>query len=117
MSDNPQPQTVSKCADLREAMQDKIFTRMQKHHDDQMETLTGIKEDIAFRKGREEAVVEKALKKYIKTNGNGTAPVANQNLTNGTRELLVRMLINWGPGIAVLAAIGAAVILKSKGYL
>lgn len=108
----PEKQTVSKCSELRENMQGKIFERMQNLHDDQMTAIGGIKEEIAFRKGREEALVESALTKFqAKNNGN------NPTQSNGTKDVLVKILINWGPWILLLLLLGIISIFRSKGWL
>jgi hypothetical protein len=112
MSDHEQAQTVNKCAEFREAMQNKIYERMENQHTAQMEVLGNIKEEIAFRKGREEALVKNALTQYHNNGGNG-----NGKIKSSGKDILVKILIAWGPWIILLLFLGSVSILKAKGYL
>jgi len=112
-----QSQSVEKCADLRQKCQREIFEKMDKQHTVQMNAMSDIKEEIAFRKGREEALAENVLAKYMKRNGNGTASVPNAGISSDTREILIKILINWGPWIGLALILGVGSILKSKGWL
>ena len=118
MTDNLQSQNVGKCAELRETCQHAIFDKMDLQHSDQMTALGKIKEDIAYRKGREEHVMEDILSKFVKRNGNGTVPIVNQNFSNNSfKEVAIKILISWGPWILFLLGLGIVTWLKSKGWL
>ena len=112
-----QSQSVEKCAELRQECRDGIFKKMNDLHAVQMSTLGNIKEEIAFRKGREEKLAEDILEKFVKRNGNGTKPVFNSNISNNTGDILIKILINWGPWIGLALILGVVSILKSKGWL
>jgi hypothetical protein len=112
MPPEEQPQTVNKCAEFREAMQNKLYERIDNQHNAQMKVLGNIKEEIAFRKGREEALVKNALTQYHNNGGNG-----NGKPKESSKDILVKILIAWGPWIILLLFLGSISILKAKGYL
>jgi len=116
MSDHEQMQTVNKCAEFRESMQSKLYERMDKQHNAQMLVLGNIKEEIAFRKGREEALVKNALTQYHNNGGNGNGNGNGKQKERG-KDILVKILIAWGPWIILLLFLGSISILKAKGYL
>lgn len=47
-----QPQTLARCADLREECRNGIFGHIDERHKEVMEQLTGIRETLAYQKGR-----------------------------------------------------------------
>jgi hypothetical protein len=124
MPPEEQPQTVSKCADIRDSMQRNIFKQMQDYHITQMSELGGIKEEIAFRKGQEEALVKNAIAQYQKNNGNGNngngqkkEVAVSTNETKSKKDIMIEILIHWGPSIIFLSALGALFLFKAKGWI
>lgn len=98
-----QPQSVAKCSDLRTACQHEIFIHIDKRHTTQMEALSEIKEQLAFKAGQE----------------NGRK-VTGENSKVGKRDwagMVLKALFNWGPAALFLIVLGAISWLRSKGWI
>jgi len=112
MSEHPTPesQTVSKCADLRQNMQRDMFDKMDDQHLTQMTAMGEIKEGIAYRKGQEEAkIVGMVATSIEKNNGHDTKA--------GWKDVLVKLLIAFGPYILLFLFLGIYQWLKAQGWL
>jgi len=101
----PESQTVGKCADLREDMQKKLYEKMDKQHGRQMDTLGEIKQEIAYRKGQEDARI-----KSIVTETNGKKEF-------NWKQFFSNAIITWGPPFLFIVIWGFISWLKSKGIL
>lgn len=55
-----QPQTLARCADLRQDCRDAIFGHIDERHGAVMRELSGIKETLAYQKGKANGTAEHA---------------------------------------------------------
>jgi hypothetical protein len=94
----PQPQSVGRCAELRETCQGKIFEKMDALHHIQMMKMSEIQEEIAYQKGC--------------SNGRQSSKEASP-----WRDAFIKALFTWGPPLLFLVLIGGITLLKSKGWL
>jgi hypothetical protein len=85
----PQPQGVAKCAELRGQCRESIFTKMDELHGAQMKAIAGIKESLAYSKGRESA----------------------------SGSVFLKLLIAWGPFVLFLLILGMVTWFREKGWM
>ena len=95
-------QSLSKCSELREACQEKIFAKMDDQHGIQMKALGEIKTELAYQDGVE--------------NGRREELPISPNESNW-KSMLFKVMLMWGPPFLFLSGLGCVYWLKSAGYL
>jgi len=98
-----QPQTLPRCAALRESCQREIFNKMDTQHNEVMGAIVDLEKKVAYDAGRGDALKPNS-KPHTRTHKDG-------------HSLLFQIIVAWSLPIAFLLILGIIAYLRMQGYL